>query len=495
MKPTIEQNNIIDLIGKGKNVVVVARAGTGKTTLLKLTAKSFPEKNLLAIYFNKANVEELNSSTTKPDNLYGTTIHGIAYKAIIKGKFIGKLSPFLDFKDIDKKNLDYLCEVLKVSEKGIPFIQVDIINIIVSTIKSWCNSDSYDIVEFSSDFIDTLEIGNYNEYKHILLDSVVKHWNLLISGNVKITHDVYLKMFHLGKYQITNIWDKSKKQFINIDVICLDEAQDSNPVTLGILANQQLQKLVVGDPAQSIYGWRGAVGTMDSFKSWEQASLTMSFRFTQHIAELANVVLTNRGEGNLLTGLGLPDTSYGDVTLCRKNSTIWAIAYSRAMRGECTYVESDLEGMTNDLFHISAVLANKVPRFPSKNLSMYMTKEDLIKASKVHDEIKVLINLVSTMCSFSGGLAGSLAILKDHLVSEKTPNVLNVSTIHKSKGLEWNTVTISDDFLSFKEGESTDLLEGRLCDAEVTSLLYVAVTRAKESVRFPSYLSNYFGGV
>jgi superfamily I DNA/RNA helicase len=71
-------------------------------------------------------------------------------------------------------------------------------------------------------------------------------------------------------------------------------------------------------------------------------------------------------------------------------------------------------------------------------------------------------------------------------VSEVLAEV-TLSTIHKSKGREWDNVRIEDDFLIFNN-ESTidDILKQ---DTEELNLIYVAVTRAKGSL----YINNGVG--
>lgn len=500
MKPTLEQTNIVKLVSSGNNICIPARAGCAKTSTLKLVASSYPEKTFGAIYFNKANVEELNASFDKPSNLIGTTIHGAAYKAIMLGEFANKLSPYLDFNDIPTEDLESLCKSIGIPRSNWRKTSVLFTKIILDIIKEYCKSDDLDILEVFKLALPSLVDANLAGCEDLLLEVVGKHWNYITAFNsAKITHDVYLKMFHLGNYQLTELWDVQAKRSRKIDVLFLDEAQDSNPVTLGIIANQNLQKIIVGDSAQSIYGWRGAVGTMDEFSSWEQASLTTSFRFTQEIADLANFVLKKRGEGNLLIGAGKSNPKEGRVILCRKNATLWRLAFERAVLGQYTYVESDFKTLKSNLFHISALMSGSVPKYPSKELSMYKTKEELVKGAKIHDELGTLIQLGNTMRSFGNGLADSLAILQKFLVEEKTPEVLCLSSIHRSKGLMWNEVEIADDFLKlpeegFLDGDSLEnLIEQMWEDEEKTSLLYVAITRCKVKVILPWYLSEAFG--
>jgi len=497
MNPTTEQSNIIKLVATEANIAISARAGTGKTSTLKLIAQSYPELTFGAIYFNKANVDELNASFSKPSNLIGTTIHGAAYKAIMLGGFSKKLSPYLDFNDIPQEHLDNLCQGIGIPVQNYRKESINFTKIILDVIKEFCKSDEYNIEQTAVSILPDLLESYHEGIEDDIIWAIIQHWkHITSSNNAKITHDVYLKMFHLGEYQLTELWDSQAKYSRKIDVLFLDEAQDSNPVTLGIIANQKVQKIIVGDPAQSIYGWRGAVGTMNNFDSWEQASLTTSFRFTPKIADIANVVLKQRGEGNLLTGVGKADPTAGKVILCRRNATIWKLAFTRALEGKFTYVESDFKTLKGDLYHISALMSGNYPKFPSKNLSMYKTKEDLIKASKIHDELATLINLGNTMRGFGGGgLAGSLKLLQEYLLEQKDPDVLCLSSIHKSKGLEWDEVEIAEDFIKLPEMEEFDiqeLVDDMWLDEEMTSLLYVAITRAKECVTFPWYLQSEF---
>ena len=65
---------------------------------------------------------------------------------------------------------------------------------------------------------------------------------------LKMVHDGYLKLFAMSKPQL------------RYDIILLDEAQDTNPITLQIVMSQvpRVALVLVGDKHQSIYGFRKA---------------------------------------------------------------------------------------------------------------------------------------------------------------------------------------------------------------------------------------------
>ncbi len=100
--------------------------------------------------------------------------------------------------------------------------------------------------------------------------------------------------------------------------ILVDEYQDTNPVQyrlLELLTGERRNLTVVGDPDQSVYGFRGAdIGNILSFEQrFPDATvirLEQNYRSTQTILDAANaVILNNRGrkEKRLWTELGQGD--------------------------------------------------------------------------------------------------------------------------------------------------------------------------------------------
>ncbi len=76
-----------------------------------------------------------------------------------------------------------------------------------------------------------------------------------------------------------------------------DEAQDADPVILGLLECYRGARIIVGDKYQQLYQWRGAVNaradcTLDS----AELSLTQTFRFGAGAAAWANRILEIIGE-------------------------------------------------------------------------------------------------------------------------------------------------------------------------------------------------------
>ncbi len=101
--------------------------------------------------------------------------------------------------------------------------------------------------------------------------------------------------------------------------VLVDEYQDTNHAQyrwLGLLAGEHRNLMVVGDDAQSIYGFRGAdianiLNFEDSFPDAHVVKLEQNYRSTQTILDAANAVIrNNRGQKpkSLWTELGQGDS-------------------------------------------------------------------------------------------------------------------------------------------------------------------------------------------
>ncbi len=122
---------------------------------------------------------------------------------------------------------------------------------------------------------------------------------------LKMSHDVYLKLWALGRPKLAT------------DVVLLYEAQDTNDVLARVLLDQEhAQRIAVGDSAQQIYEWRGAKDALSTFErelGAEVRTLSQSFRFGQSIADVANAWLYHVGTPLRLTGWPAAESTVGPV--------------------------------------------------------------------------------------------------------------------------------------------------------------------------------------
>jgi superfamily I DNA/RNA helicase len=522
-KPTTEQQQICNLVATGKNLLIQALAGTGKTTTGKFIATSLPDKTCLSIFFNKKNAKEGMAQADRPSNMFYSTIHSLCYKQVMNAGFKSKLNNFLLFEDIDISLLVKLLGNEEAYGKGEYQKELNKLpSIVLDCMRWWQQSDGFDCFNFVSSLHPTnlgfrRDFGTLNSIEELdlvvitdeieedkrreyLAKTCEKLWAAMTNpaDKVKITHDTYVKIFQLRGLTFDQVYDEQSKSYKVIDLLILDEVQDSNAVTLAIFNNQtHLQRIACGDKNQNLYAWRGAKNDFTSFKNWNKASLTESFRFGQDIANLANKVLALpiRDTKLRLVGRGTDKGTGQTAILCRTNATVLQTVFTLLLQGEKVACVSKFSKMKSTMYHVLAVLNEQVPTFPVASLKSFDTKDKMWQAIEGNAELKQVYNLANLIADAKGGLFNGLKYLKENLVSQEKATYV-VSTIHASKGLGFTKVIISDDFLVPKmvDGEPCyeDAIADMLASNSMTALLYVAISRAMKEVVLPWYLESLF---
>jgi F-box protein 18 (helicase) len=511
--PTNEQVIANEIVTSGSNLLIEAAAGSGKSSSLRYFAQQNPTKTFLALCFNKANADEANLHKDRPFNIYYATVHSLAYReVVIKQQMHHKVAAYFDYRDINRSKLQAMG--LTDSAKDIKE-EKEQLNTLCRTIQDcltwYCRHDNSQILlEFAANYYAnvftlsetmlTNEIVVKNTYT-LTEEQIIKlaeytraYWLVMIDpgSSIKITHDVYLKLFELRKHDITSFYDKTLKEYIQIGILCLDELQDSNPVTVSIFKNSTIgQKIVIGDRMQSIYQWRGATDAMNQFNEYKVAYLTESFRFPQEIADLANIVLKKAGSKMKIRGSGNFTETNCKAYLCRTNSEVLSIIWQNASKGKKIFTNIDLKDIFSKLYHLDAVLFEKEPKFPNKELKDIKTKEQLEDSMVICPEISNLMSIRYAIATAGGSLYKGIKLLEDTLVDKDKAEVI-ASTIHRSKGLEFNNVIIADDFIRYnpEKDDIDELVKGMWKDKTMCNLLYVGITRTMTSVKLPWYISN-----
>jgi superfamily I DNA/RNA helicase len=194
-----------------------------------------------------------------------------------------------------------------------------------------------------------------------------------------------------------------------------------------------------------------------------------------------------------LIGRGTDKGTNQTAILCRTNATVLQTVFTKLLLGKKVSCVSKFNEMESMMYHVFAILNEQEPKFPVASLKSFDTKEKMWQAIESNQELGQVYKLATMIADTKGGLFTGLKYLKDNLVSQEKADFI-VSTIHASKGLGFTNVVIADDFLPFKETqEEYDVsIEDMKKDRVRLSLCYVAITRAKESVKFPSYLQGMF---
>lgn len=466
MQPTLEQQAIIDAATSRptRNLAISAFAGAGKTATLVMLAKALPKQSLY-IAFNKSIAEE--ASTRFPIWVTCKTLHSLAYAAIITPtKSFRKVAGYSDTKAILGllgKELNHLPD----------FRALEIVYFSLGVIKEFCRSASFDLAGFVWGYM--AEQGVVAEYD-MRLPGILKLWEAMTDpkSTITMTHDVYLKLFQLSK------------PVLDFDIVYQDEFQDANPVTLDIFYRQKCQLVAVGDPYQSIYEWRGAV---DAFKTipedWVRLKLTESFRFTSDIASIATKLLYIAGEDSPVVGLGKAKDDGSRAILCRTNLDILTHLLAAKDAKEKVFVMADLADLWSKLYHINSLAWGNKPKYPNKQLKMFSNMDELIKEAEHNHEFKKLLNF-GTLLASGKGLHTNIQAIKEVVVEKMEDADYSVATLHKSKGLEWDSVFIDSEVINLEQEDMT--MAEILADGQLLSLLYVGVTRARAVLSMPSEL-------
>jgi hypothetical protein len=345
--------------------------------------------------------------------------------------------------------------------------------IVSDTVTRFCYSDAAAIEPWHVPRVPGLDDhATVTMLRQTLLPYARRMWDDLTSpdGQLRFAHDHYLKMWQLSG------------PVLPADYVMLDEAQDANPVIAAIVkAQSHAQRILVGDRAQAIYGWRGARDAMATFAADARLRLSQSFRFGPPIAREANKWLSLLDTDLRLTGYDQITSTIGALEepaaiLCRSNSeTIRQVMLALAAGKRAALVGGGRE--VRKLAEAAVTLkAGRGCSHPE--LFAFKTWGELqeyVEQDSDGSDLKTFVKLVD-----EHGPDVIIDVI-ENLVIEQHADV-TVSTVHKAKGREWASVKIAHDFPRPTKvtGGEGDGEEDQGVPAEDAMLAYVAVTRARE---------------
>ncbi|MEU3002233.1 MULTISPECIES: UvrD-helicase domain-containing protein [unclassified Streptomyces] len=466
--PTDEQTAAADRFHASDHLALQAGAGTGKTSTLALLAHSTRRRGRYIAY-NKAIAQE--AATRFPSTVTCKTAHALAYAAV-GHRYRARLnSP----RQPSWKTGHHLgiTKTLRIGDRDLSPRTLSYATL--RTITRFCHSADPALTDHHVPPLRNLEdAGHHRELTALVLPFARKAWADLQNphaGAVRFDHDHYLKIWALTQPRIP------------ADFLLLDEAQDTNPVVEQVFNAQRnhAQLVMVGDSAQAIYQWRGARDIMTAFRGTE-LTLSRSFRFGPDLAAEANRWLSIATAPLRLAGTDAIPTTLGpvdqpDAILCRTNVG--------AMRQVMQLLDTDhrvaltgggeslraLARAADDLRAGRRTFHPELLLFPT-----WGDLQDYAANDPAGRDLQPLVDLVDTH--------GTDAILNAvHRLNPENTADVTVSTAHKSKGREWASVKIADDFTPPRDTDQKDdhgqPVPGPVDKAEAR-LAYVAVTRARQ---------------
>jgi superfamily I DNA/RNA helicase len=318
-----------------------------------------------------------------------------------------------------------------------------------------------------------------------------------------------------------------------VDVLMVDESQDTNVVQqyfVRSMAEGGGRVVVIGDPYQAIYGWRGAdCNAMDNLRGIlehsqrgvEVAKLTYTRRCPHKVARMAQLAMTESdriagGHDNpeihalpgAPEGVDVVNTTEefmklvkpGDLVLCRVNQDLVTTCYQLLKQNRRASIRGrDIgEGLKD--------LVRKAMKFSldtgdwSYGLDQYCRIEDrrleLLgergegRRATLQEKVECLMRLRDLPEAESvDGVVGLLDRLFEKKECGLDGDVVMLGTVHRCKGLESERVWIL----------RPDLLPHPMAKREWEkrqewNLLMVAVTRAMKEVHWVEYIKVGSGG-
>lgn len=452
--PTAEQQAAIDAFLAGKDLVVEAGAGCGKTTVLKMLADAAPEQRILYAAFNRVTADEAGASFAS--HVTCSTLHSLAYRAV-GHQFRDRLNaprvpPWTVAKLLGVYGPLYLGEV------SLP--PMAIASHVADTVRRFCMSADEEIHAKH-----VARVPGAEEYGGKLQQYIVplarKMWADVSDPRGRKfnhSHDAYAKLHALSKPTLP------------YSTIFVDEAQDTTDMVAALIEAQDCQKVWVGDSAQALYGFRGARDQMSRVKVDTRLPLSQSFRFGQAVADEANRWLALLGSPLRLKGFEQIESSLGtveepDAILCRTNASVILEAISAREDGKSYALASGSDEI--EKFVTAADKLKNGKRVLHPELSAFEDWDQVQEYSRTSDgrHIGTMVRLID-----EHGIDAIRGVARE-AVPESVADV-TISTSHRAKGREWNKVRVGNDFEAQvnEDGEIT---------RESCMLNYVTVTRAQ----------------
>lgn len=488
MELTQEQQNIINSTG---NIKINAVAGSGKTTTVIEYAKTrSAESKILYLAFNKSVKLEAQKKFSERGltNVVVETAHSLAYRYIFRNR------------KYKLKNQGYrtneIVECLKLTGDNEKHTEYIIANHINKLITYFCNSDKEKVQDLN--YLDTIKDAKAKKFVTTFYDYILKQARIFLGkmdkAEIDITHDFYLKKFQLSKEQL------------NYDYILFDEGQDASAAMLDVFFNQKATKVIVGDTHQQIYGWRYAVNSLEK-ANFETFHLSTSFRFSQDIADLAMETLALKTQISTykaisIFGRGNAAVIKSKAILARTNLGLLLKAIKHIKEKKKVkhiYFEGNINSYT--YADEGASLYDVLNLFNRKH---YLIKDKLIKSMKDLNELEDYIDktedvqlamMVEIVKEYGNEIPEIINLLKKKHVdnNEREKAEIIFSTVHRCKGMEYDTIELVDDFLSEEKLEKliADKKNKEIDPAKLNeeiNLLYVAITRTKNSIHIPESL-------
>lgn len=465
-----------------KNMVISAVPGSGKTTtLLKLLEKKPPHKSAVFLAFNRAIADELEQKA--PRDVDVMTLHSLGCKAIYAWKR-GRVKV--------NKNLVFSSCLEFMDDWGInkddQYSYAYLLNRILDLYKlHLCSTEQegYELAAYHS-----LEARQSDVQRALWMkDWIEDHRMQGGKYQIDFTDMVYLPVV------------KKEIRLRSYDHIFVDECQDLNVVQQKLIEKMMKKRsrfVAVGDPNQSIYGFMGA--DVESFDNLSKKPntitlpLSVSYRFGKNIAQHANSIWDTiepyeKNDDNPVRMGSYTEAEEGDFVLCRNTKPLVELYFKYLRLHKKCWIRgneigekiirllSETDGMQKEegIDFLKGKLTEVYEELEEADIQNPVKHPRYVNLKEKVDIIEFIANMYDSMRRVKG--------VVEQMFTEEKEGIM-LSTIHKSKGLESETVFILRPDLIPSE-YATEPWQLR----QEENLRYVAVTRAKKNLIYINDIS------
>lgn len=462
-----------------KNLVVRARAGTGKTTTIIEAITFAPEQSILLCAFNKKIADELSARLTNP-YAEAKTLHGVGFALVRR---------YWSQVRVDGER-GYRLARAAAGGAAAPDDMVGLIGKLASKGKGMLPTNSAALAEIAYDFDlvpddewarDGWDVARVAECAWKAMQLAAER-----DGTIDFDDMVYLP--------VVNRW--ARPQY---DLVVVDEAQDMNAAQLKLAMGVAAGRIaVVGDDRQAIYAFRGAdSGALDRLKTALGAlelGLTQTYRCGQTIVALARELVPDftaapaNMPGTVIGTRASPLIAFetlgelvkpGDFVLSRKNAPLAKACLAILRKGKRAKVEGRDVGAGIKAL-VRKVGGKSIPDF-AKRLTAWELKavkraramaKTPERAEAKAEEIADQAETLRALAEGTTGIKELFARIDDLFADDVNGALVVCSSVHRAKGREADRVFVLAE----------TLYPGGRKGIEEQNIEYVAITRAKQQL-------------
>ncbi len=471
-----EQNSIFEWFetpSRG-NLIVRARAGTGKTTTIIEGVNRAPDRQILLAAFSKADAKELQSRVTK-QSIEAKTLHGLGFKYVRRNWNVR-----MDDANPWKRGSALVERV----EPNAPIPMHKLVRDLhtkARDIDPWLATDptpdglyhlavKFDLLpdaEWESRQWDAKRVCTA---AHKAMKLAMERTDLIDFADM-----IFLPLIHSW----VRPW---------FDMVVVDEAQDMTvaQLTLAVGACRKDGRLcVVGDDKQAIYGFRGADSdSLDRLKDGlnaKELGLTVTYRCPKLVVALAAELVPDftaadaAPEGEISTvdvEKMVLTAAEGDFILSRTNAPLVRACLALLRRGVRAKIKGrDVgKGIISLISKLGATSVDDIPGL----LSVWVSREVDRAHKKLPDDaaterISIIMDqaaIVEVLIDGATSMGDVERRCNDLFSDDDNRASVMLSTVHRAKGREADTVYLLQE--TFRNGS-----------AEEQNIMYVAITRSK----------------